>query len=222
MARKAGSDDLEPKGSGGDIPNALTEKTFLDSVKEMVAMDAKVKQLREQRSALRKTIKSRGVELGMMDATIKMADWDRGETRAHFDTGRQYAVWLGLPIGTQPDMFAGLADDDVQRKEWWHSGRTAALAGKPRVAPDDCVEAYLQDWDRGYDNKYFKVVGAKAPTPKAAPKAKAVKGEPKPGRKVKGALPVPPSSDGKPQLKLVGKEGESDWPDGKPPTGTVN
>ncbi len=201
MAKKAGSDDGAPMIAGEAIPNTLTREQFLEACREQAKLNAERKALNEKISSKRKTFKSWGVELGLMDATLKMAEWDRGEVREHFDRAREYAQWINLPVGTQADMFAGKSDDDVQRQEWYQTGVTARLAGKPRVAPGDCPEQYLLAWDAGYDDKPITQAGAGAPGGSGAGKKasnKKPRGEPKPGRKVKGAIETPPveSADG--------------------------
>lgn len=214
MARRAGSDD----GAVDAPPPAghnLTEDVFLAACRQQAALNAERKALNEKINAARKTMKANGIELGIMDATLKMAEWERAEVRGFFDKGRQYAAWLNLPIGTQSDLFKGMSDDAVQRAEWHAMGRTAALSGKPRVAPDACPEDYLRAWDAGFDGKSLADVGyagdpgsGKAAKPPKAPKApKAPKGEPTPkGKKAKGMLEEPPAVHGKGEagLKVVG------------------
>lgn len=220
MARRAGSE-----GEGMAPPPAghnLTEEVFLAACRQQAGLNAERKSLNEKINAARKTMKANGIELGIMDATLKMAEWERSEVRGFFDKGRQYAAWLNLPVGTQADLFKGMSDDAVQRAEWHAMGRTAHLSGKPRVAPDDCPEDYLRAWDAGYDGKDLKDVGfggdaksGKAEKPPKAPKAQ--KGEPTPkGKKAKGMLPEPPATHGKPEgggLKVVGGK------DAPPPAG---
>lgn len=222
MARKAGSDG-DPHAPP-PTPSNLTDEAFLAACKLQAQLNAERKSLNEKISSARKQMKANGVELGLMDATLKMAEWDRGEVRTHFDRARQYATWLGLPVGTQADMFSGLSDDEVQKREWYATGRTAALAGKPRVAPDECPDAYLPAWDAGYDGKDMKTVGSGSGlrASSAKPKEKPAK-EPKAKgpRLPKGALPLPPATHGKPELTVIDGTGKRQedadrWPDDAP------
>ena len=197
MARKAGSD-------GGDAHappptgHNLTDEVFLTACKQMAQLNAERKTLNEKVSSARKQMKANGIELGLMDATLKMAEWDRGEVRQHFDRGRQYAAWLGLPVGTQSNLFEGLSDDEVQRQEWYAAGVTAQRAGKPRVAPDECPDAYLTAWDAGFDGRDTKTAGigsgmrassAKPKAPKAPKPPKAAKA-PKAGKGGDNVVPM--------------------------------
>src|SRR5690606_25481991 len=82
----------------------VTQGTFLEAVREVAKVNAEMRALNERRKGIRKKWKSEGIELGILDATIKMAEWDRAEVRAHFDNARRYAEWLGLPVGVQADL----------------------------------------------------------------------------------------------------------------------
>lgn len=206
MAKQAGAENPEE----GKIPNQLTQEQYLTAVREQTAFIQERKALNEKINARRKVFQSWGVELGIMDAKMKLANRDRDEVREHYDLDRQYAIWLNLPVGTQPDMFAGKEDDDISRRNWYDAGITARLVGKARVAPDDCPEQYLLAWDAGYDDKPITSAGAGGPGSGAGKKKgkspagkKALKGEPKKGAKSRGAIATPPVSD-KGGLKVVG------------------
>lgn len=159
MAKKLGSgnDDnvipLNPNAEARrELAGNVTRDTFLECVREIAAINAEMKALNERRKSIRKKWKSNGIELGVADATIKMAEWDRSEVREHFDTARRYADWLGLPIGAQPDLFAK-GDDAVQRKEWYAMGRVASNLGRPAKAPEECPPEYQQAFMAGFNDE---------------------------------------------------------------------
>lgn len=177
MAQKIGT-DIEgaapppKKSKGAPDPqhgSNLTRETFLESVQEMNAANSKLEKVKEERKALRKMIKARGIELGILDATIKMSEWGRGEVRAKFDTERKYAEWLGLPLGHQPDMFADLTDDEISETEWHAKGKTAGLAGRDPIPPEECPGEmhahFMAGWHEG-QTELLKAMGKKAPAPK--------------------------------------------------------
>lgn len=160
MARKLGSADADqnkPLNPAADARRELqgnvSSSTFLEAVTEISRINAEARAVNERRKAIRKKWKAEGIELGILDATVKMAEWERSEVRSHFDTARRYADWLGLPIGTQQDLFKGLSDDQIQAKEWYSVGRVASATGKPGRPPEECPEEYHQDFMRGFNDE---------------------------------------------------------------------
>lgn len=160
MAKKLGSADdqkvvpINPNAEARrEQQGNVTSATFLEAVREIAKVNAEMKALNERRKGIRKKWKAEGLELGILDATIKMAEWDRAEVRAHFDNARRYAEWLGLPIGTQQDLFAKLGDDAVQKKEWFALGAVASRLGRPNKAPEECPPEYRQHWQAGFNGE---------------------------------------------------------------------
>lgn len=148
---KAGKTKKEQEQQGvGDAAGNVNSETFLQSVREMAEANEKLAAANEIRKRVRKTIKARGIELGDLDAVVRMADWDREEVRAKFDRTRKYAEWLGLPVGVQGDMFSGMTGEQKAAAEWESTGRTHYLAGRPAQPPEDCPEPYKLNWMRGY------------------------------------------------------------------------
>lgn len=160
MAGKLGSssDDkvvhLNPNAEARrELAGNVTSGTFLEAVREIAKINAELRALNERRKGIRKKWKSEGIELGILDATIKMAEWDRAEVRTHFDNARKYAEWLGLPIGHQQDLFKGLGDDAVQKREWFALGAVSSRLGRPNKAPEECPPEYIQVWQAGYNGE---------------------------------------------------------------------
>lgn len=141
---------------GGNI----TRETFLEAQAEITEATNAVKAANERRKATRKKWKANGIELGVLDAVVKMAEWDRSEVRANFDNRRRYAEFMGLPYGTQPGLFEGMSEDERGSSEWYASGKTAKLAGFAREAPDTCPDRFQTSFLHGYDGK---------PEPRAKP-----------------------------------------------------
>lgn len=240
MARKLGSDDdskVVPINPNAEVrreqASNLTSGTFLEAVREIAKINGEVRALNERRKSVRKKWKSEGIELGILDATIKMAEWDRAEVRAHFDNARRYAEWLGLPIGVQADLFAKLGEDQVQKKEWFALGAVASRLGRsPRDIPEECPPEYKQHWLAGFNGEdekaWTEAEVADAQTQAAAgidpnkpgniaDVAAALDAKPKRGRKGAAAQPdddsdrdpddqLPPQAAGAPE----GEGGEDD------------
>ena len=210
MAKRAGFEDRQDsKELGRKLPPAaghnVTEEVFLKAAAEMAALSAERKEINERISARRKQFKANGIELGKMDLVLKMAEWDRGEIREHFDTEIRYARWMNLPIGTQPGLFEGLGDDEIQAREWYDTGLSHRRAGKPRSLPDHCPEAWIQFYDRGYAGKDFIWNRDGGQAPAKTKEAQPPKTKPAPDPKHQEQTPP-----GKPPADAAG-EGDG-WP----------
>lgn len=160
MARKLGSgndDNVVPLNPSADArreqSSNVTAATFLEACRDIAKVNAEMRSLNERRKGIRKKWKSEGLELGILDATLKMAEWDRAEVRTHFDNARRYAEWLGLPVGVQADLFKGMGDDQVQKTEWRALGRVASNLGRAAKAPEDCPPEYVQSWMQGFNDE---------------------------------------------------------------------
>ena len=160
MAGKLGSSDptnvvaINPNADAKrELSGNVTSGTFLEAVREIAKVNAEMKALNARRNGIRKKWKSEGLELGLLDAALKMAEWDRAEVRSHFDTGRRYAEWLGLPIGAQTDMFKNASDDAILKAEWFGLGRVASRLGKAGKAPDECPPEYQQAFMAGFNEE---------------------------------------------------------------------
>lgn len=162
MALKVGAEDtgkVGAKGSGAPDPGTnqvVTQESYLAAVKEITAATTKVKLANEERKNVRKKWKASGIELGVLDATVRLAEWSRGEIRDHFSVQANYALWLGLPVAPgvlkQGDM-AGLDDNEIQRREWFAIGRTASRSGKPGKPPEECPEEFHQAFMSGFNEE---------------------------------------------------------------------
>ena len=101
MAKKVGAAEKPAATDAPQPGHNVTEGTFLNAVKEITAAQAKVKEANTALKAIRKKWKAANIELGVLDRTVKMAEWTRPEVREHFDVAKKYAEWLGLPTGAR-------------------------------------------------------------------------------------------------------------------------
>ena len=154
MARKI-TDDAEAPAAAGH--NGPTEETFLKHVRTIIAANLKVEEAKAARNAVRKLAKAEGIELRKLDAIVTMADWEPGEVRDHFSTLQRYAVWMGLPVGTQVDLFEGVPEIAKQGLDWEAKGLLAATTGKgahgkpPSECPPDQIDNWMKGWHRGQE-----------------------------------------------------------------------
>lgn len=152
MATKLGAEGshISKAAEEASRKSNMTQDAFLAGVRRLAAANDKCKLANENRRNVRIDLKSEGFELGLLDEAIKMADWDRQEVREKFDLRRRYAAWLGLPVGTQAEMFEGKDDDEILTADWTAAGRTAALSGKPARPTKDCPPQYHEAFMAGF------------------------------------------------------------------------
>jgi hypothetical protein len=162
MAKKLGSDTTAPK-VGAKSPGApaaggnqvVTQESFLQAVKEIGAQRSIIKAEVDKLKAIRVQWKGAGIQLGILDKTVKMAEWTRGEIRDHFSVQGQYASWLAFPVSPQvkPVRVVGADDDAVQRREWFDLGRTYSRTGKPPRPPEECPDEFHQAFMAGFNEE---------------------------------------------------------------------
>lgn len=151
----------EPAGEGHNQP---PEEVFLHYVSVISLADKKLAEARDARKVVRKQAKAAGIELGHLDAVVKMAEWDRTEVRAFFATRLQYAEWYALPVDYQPDMFADPAEAEPLGADHWVSkGFQAGVTGAVGTPPNECPGEHMQDWQHGWGKGQAKIAeGLKA------------------------------------------------------------
>lgn len=133
----------------GDNSEAFA-KDFDSAMKEQIGLNAQRATLNAKISKARKGFKANGIELGKLDATIRMLEWSPAEVREHFAVEQQYARLAGLPIGTQVDMFAHAEDDEVAKIDWTSRGYSDAMLGKKAEVPKGCPPEHQQDYLNGH------------------------------------------------------------------------
>lgn len=129
----------------------VTAETFLNAVREIAGVNARAAAVNEDRKAIRKKHKANGIELGQLDAIMKMADWDRADIIEHFRIRKQYAQYMGYTVEGQGDLLANATDEEIGRHEWRSRGIVAARLGRPAVPPEECPPDYIEDFMAGYD-----------------------------------------------------------------------
>lgn len=175
MARTLGA---EPNGGAkGSTPpppghNGLTDETFLLFVNELAQIEAKLDEWKGQRKSARKRAKAAGIDLGHMDAVVRMADWSTDEVREFFGTRTKYALWMRLPLGAQADMFADEQTKPVEEPQdaayWSGKGYQAGVRGLVLKIPAECHPQHHQDFTHGYHAGQAKLAPKKLEPVKAA------------------------------------------------------
>jgi hypothetical protein len=156
MAKSITDKTETPAAAGHNGPD---EAVFLKHVRVLIAAQAALDEAKSARSAVRKLAKADGIELKKLDAVVTMSQWEPGEVREHFMTLNQYAAWMGLPVGTQTDLFAGVAEAALPALNWEHKGYTAAITDKGSYGtpPSDCPPEAHQAWMIGVHKAQAKI-----------------------------------------------------------------
>ena len=153
----AGSDGQAP-GLGHNVDHE--EATFLRHVRAIVTAQAIVEDAKNGLKSVRKLAKADGIELKKLDAVVTTTEWSPGEIRDHFGTLNRYALWMGLPVGTQADLFADVPEASRESVDWEARGYCAALTNKGAFAgkpPSECPPDRITDWQRGVNRATEKI-----------------------------------------------------------------
>jgi ribosome modulation factor len=133
----------------------VSEETFFQHLQAVVAATAPRDVAAANLRAVRKKARGDGVDLGKMDAMIKMSTWEPEAVRDHFLVLHRYAAWMQMPIGAQLDLFEGMPMAAKPALDWHAKGFHAATTkmGVPGTPPDDCpadqVQAWMTGWSEG-------------------------------------------------------------------------
>lgn len=160
------SDPTTTKGDPNVAANFDAEaeaKLVHDALKQMASLNLERAALNAKISKARKQMKADGIELGPLDATLRMMEWSPSEVREHFDIQQRYARAARLPIGTQIDLLSDVDDATVTAGDWNSRGFSAATTGKgvPGVPPKECPPEHHQDWLAGWNDGQMKNAPAK-------------------------------------------------------------
>lgn len=159
---KAAKDAAE-EGAPANHNGGNDEATFIHYVQAIVKAQAVVDEAKAAWKSVRKLAKAAGIELKKLDAIVTMTEWEPGEVRDHFATLNRYALWMGLPIGTQSDLFAEVPQAARESIDWEARGFAAAMTNKGAFAgspPSDCPPDRIQDWQRGVNRCTEKLAWA--------------------------------------------------------------
>jgi hypothetical protein len=186
--------------------NGVERASFLGYVDQYSDADAAVAEAVSDRKDLRKTIKAAGINLAAFDRHRKDAE-KSGAKRIEEDAEyRRYMLWRGMPVGTQPDMFAegrsnGHAPEshidqdepsEHQKKRVEDAGFVAGKGGMKRDQnPWNPGSALYVLFDENWMKGQEAIADSMAPSD-AAPKRK---GRP-PGSKNAAKTSPPPAGNG--------------------------
>lgn len=118
----------------------------------------------------------------LKDTAVKGTRKDLREAEERRVRFREY---LGLPVGTQPDLLERMPDGAMDELDWRGHGYTAGLRGDscdPKAAsvPDRFHQAWMEEWGRGQEKIAWSLNPSKKANPGDAPTADSVKEAPSP------------------------------------------
>ena len=159
----ATTDPFTNKGDASLVPpddqieisgrNTGQDETFERNLRLMIKLNAERAALSKKISAERKRMKKiDAIDLGLLDATIKLMELTPAEQRTHFEVAHRYARVAGFPIGTQLDLLGHADDTEIAKRDWHARGRSDALRLKPASVPKTCPPEFHQDYLEGHES----------------------------------------------------------------------
>ena len=113
-----------------------------------------VRALKKQRKELRAVIAGAGFTLGVFDETMAKMQQSFEEREAYDRELRRNMAWMGMPLGTQAEMFSEeetAVPPEVQLSRVRDAGRTAGKMGRERSANPWPVSSLLYaTWDENW------------------------------------------------------------------------
>lgn len=179
---------------------------FLEHFRKVSAFKREVSQAQSALQLAYKRAEKAGINLGAFKAMLKARKEEPAQIEQNMRDFFRYALWLEMPIGTQPNLFA--ASDDAPRpterakaeqKEWEarDAGFDAGVAGRahdtnPHVPGTLLHQAWAAGHSKGVEFIQEGLRTGRVRDPNEAKKAKGSgstggKGRGGPGRKRKGA-----------------------------------
>lgn len=156
-----------------------------------------VRALKKDRKNLRALITAAGFDLGMFDRTRQMMGVPHEQREAEFRELARNLAWMGMPIGTQSQMFSDeetAVPPEIQVSRVKSAGRSAGKLGRERTAnPWPAGSLLAVTWDEEWlfgreEAAQTTVTAAAPPAPKRGP-----------GRPRKAAAPSEPVFAQEPQ-----------------------
>jgi len=125
------------------------------AVNQQLQWNVKRDELNAQISRFRKGLKANGITLGLLDATVKMLEWEPGEIKADFEERLWYAEAMRFPVGAQLELFGTEKTPEpvADQLKWRNVGYKDGLAGRgwPDEPPEGCPTECHQEYGKGHE-----------------------------------------------------------------------
>jgi hypothetical protein len=180
-----------------DAGGNITKQSLYEFIERETKLDESigeaqytVRALKKDKKNLRALIVAAGFDLSMFDRTRQMMAIPYEQREAEFKELLRNMAWMGMPIGTQTEMFSQeetAVPPEIQISRVRDAGRTAGKLGRERSAnPWPAGQLLYQEWDSSW--LAGKEEAAQSATP-AAPK----RGPGRP-KKTEAAAPAKPAA----------------------------
>lgn len=136
--------------------NGLDQETFHIHLGQILKAKAQVEAVKKILKTAIRAAQDGGVNLADMDEAISMRGMEPETLQDTIRRKAQYAAWMGLAPGIQPDMFTIVAAREDDEKLAEHEGYVDGLEGVtvegPRYDTSNSLgQARLSGWNRGQD-----------------------------------------------------------------------
>lgn len=146
--------------AGGSISNTTKESLFEFVERETKIDEAigeaqyNVRALKKEKKNLRALITAAGFDLGTFDRTRALMALPYEQREAEFRELQRNMAWLGMPLGTQAEMFRQeetAVPPEIQISRVKDAGRTAGKLGRERgTNPWPAGQLLHQEWDSSW------------------------------------------------------------------------
>ena len=154
------SENHEPAGAGH---NKMPEEAlFLSHFSKLRSQESKVEAKKAELDAERaimtdlfRTAKADGFSRKELQHLLDDSKSSRRDLEAEEERRVQLRTWLGMPAGTQADLFASLPEEVKDEQYYEGQGYAAGLRGDDREAPEGTpprfIQAHLRGWHEGQE-----------------------------------------------------------------------
>lgn len=136
--------------------NGLDQETFHIHLGQILKAKAQVEAVKKILKTARRAAQDNGLNLADLDEAMSMRDMEPETVQETIRRKAQYAAWMGLAPGIQPDMFtvADAKEDDEKaaEQEGYIDGLEGVTAKGERFDTSNPLgRARLKGWNRGQD-----------------------------------------------------------------------
>ncbi len=147
------------KNSDTPASNQPDAEAFHYHLGAITRKNATIQAHRKELKEIRRAAMDAGINLRDLDTVIKMRELEPETVQADISRLVQYAQWMGLAPGTQPDLFKDVAPKVDAEKAAEDEGYREGIEGNkgPAVEPErydtasEIGQARLRGWNKGQD-----------------------------------------------------------------------
>lgn len=136
--------------------NGIDQQSFHIHLGQILKAKSQVEAVKKILKTARRAALNGGINLADLDEAISMRDMEPETVQDTIRRKAQYAEWMGLAPGIQPDMFTAMVVRENDEKTADHDGYVDGLEGVTAEGPrydtaNPLGRARLKGWNRGQD-----------------------------------------------------------------------